>query len=38
MPGGPVDCVLDRLATERKATPAQIMFLWVMAKGAVIVT
>ncbi|KAF8315444.1 Aldo/keto reductase, partial [Clavulina sp. PMI_390] len=38
MPGGPLDPVLDRLAKARKATPAQVVFLWVMAKGAVIVT
>lgn len=37
-PGGPVDPVLDKLANRRKATPAQIIFLWIMAKRAVIVT
>lgn len=38
MPGGPVDAVLARLADARKATSAQVIFLWVLAKGAVIVT
>lgn len=38
VPGGPVDAVVARLANDRKATPAQVIFLWVLAKGAVIVT
>lgn len=37
-PGGPVDVVLNRIAHDRKATSAQVIFLWVVAKGAVIVT
>jgi len=38
LPGGPVDPVLKKLANRRKATPAQIIFLWIMAKRAVIIT
>jgi len=37
-PGGPVDAVLNKAARRLNATPAQIIFLWVKAKGAVIVT
>lgn len=37
-PGGPVDAALNAAATLRGATPAQILFAWVRAKGAVIVT
>lgn len=37
-PGGPVDSVLARAAKRLNATPTQIIFSWVKAKGVVIVT
>ncbi|EKM79196.1 hypothetical protein AGABI1DRAFT_74034 [Agaricus bisporus var. burnettii JB137-S8] len=37
-PGGPVDPVLARVAKRLKATPTQVIFSWVKAKGVVIVT
>ncbi|KAL9711306.1 hypothetical protein Ac2012v2_005846 [Leucoagaricus gongylophorus] len=37
-PGGPVDAALAKAAKRLNATPAQIIFLWIKAKGAVIVT
>lgn len=37
-PGGPVDKVIAKAAKRLNATPAQVIFLWVKAKGAVIVT
>ncbi|KAF9511664.1 hypothetical protein BS47DRAFT_1144129 [Hydnum rufescens UP504] len=38
LPGGPVDSVIARIAERLGATPAQVIFLWVKAKGSVIVT
>jgi len=37
-PGGPVDPVLETIGKRIGATPAQVIFLWVKSKGAVIVT
>ncbi|KAJ3843457.1 Aldo/keto reductase [Lentinula raphanica] len=37
-PGGPVDVPLQAAARRIGATPTQVVFLWVRAKGAVIVT
>lgn len=37
-PGGPVDAVVAKLAEAHCVTPAQVLFLWVIGKGAVIVT
>uniref|UniRef100_A0A8H7XQC8 NADP-dependent oxidoreductase domain-containing protein n=1 Tax=Psilocybe cubensis TaxID=181762 RepID=A0A8H7XQC8_PSICU len=37
-PGGPVDAPLDKAAARLGITPTQVVFLWVKAKGAVIVT
>ncbi|KAI5900403.1 Aldo/keto reductase [Schizophyllum commune H4-8] len=37
-PGGPVDAPLVAAASRRGATPVQALFLWVRAKGVVIVT
>ncbi|KIK69802.1 hypothetical protein GYMLUDRAFT_34208 [Collybiopsis luxurians FD-317 M1] len=37
-PGGPVDVPLKAAAERIGATPTQVIFLWVKAKGAVIVT
>uniref|UniRef100_D8PVB6 NADP-dependent oxidoreductase domain-containing protein n=1 Tax=Schizophyllum commune (strain H4-8 / FGSC 9210) TaxID=578458 RepID=D8PVB6_SCHCM len=37
-PGGPVDAPLAAAAAKRNATPVQALFLWVRAKGVVIVT
>ncbi|KZV68439.1 Aldo/keto reductase [Peniophora sp. CONT] len=37
-PGGPLDPVLDRIAARIGGTPAQVIFKWVLAKGAVVVT
>ncbi|KAL1660298.1 NADP-dependent oxidoreductase domain-containing protein [Schizophyllum commune] len=37
-PGGPVDAPLAAAASRRGATPVQALFLWVRAKGVVIVT
>ncbi|GAW01093.1 Aldo ketoreductase [Lentinula edodes] len=37
-PGGPVDVPLKAAAQRIGATPTQVVFLWVKAKGAVIVT
>ncbi|KDR83094.1 hypothetical protein GALMADRAFT_57385 [Galerina marginata CBS 339.88] len=37
-PGGPVDAPLKKAAKSRGITPTQVIFLWVKAKGAVIVT
>jgi diketogulonate reductase-like aldo/keto reductase len=32
-PGGPVDAVVDRIAAERNATPAQVLLLWAAQQG-----
>ena len=37
-PGGPVDAVVEKAAKRHGITPTQVIFLWVKAKGAVIVT
>ncbi|KAE9408810.1 Aldo/keto reductase, partial [Gymnopus androsaceus JB14] len=37
-PGGPVDAPINAAAERIGATPTQVVFLWVKAKGAVIVT
>jgi len=37
-PGGPVDAPVAKIAKRLGATPAQVIFSWVKAKGAVIVT
>ncbi|SJL07790.1 related to aldo/keto reductase family proteins [Armillaria ostoyae] len=37
-PGGPVDGPVSQAAQRRNATPAQVLQLWVLSKGAVIVT
>ncbi|KAF9533292.1 Aldo/keto reductase [Crepidotus variabilis] len=37
-PGGPVDPVLEMIASKRKIATSQVIFLWVKAKGAVVVT
>lgn len=37
-PGGPVDSVLQTIGFRIGATPAQVIFAWVRAKGVVIVT
>ncbi|KAA1478082.1 Aldo/keto reductase [Dentipellis sp. KUC8613] len=37
-PGGPVDKVLATIAKRIGGTPAQVIFKWVIAKGAVVVT
>jgi len=37
-PGGPVDSVLKTIGLRLSATPAQVIFAWVKAKGVVIVT
>ncbi|KAF8157846.1 NADP-dependent oxidoreductase domain-containing protein [Crassisporium funariophilum] len=37
-PGGPVDISLQKAAQRLGITPTQVVFLWVKAKGAVIVT
>ncbi|KAF8886249.1 NADP-dependent oxidoreductase domain-containing protein [Gymnopilus junonius] len=37
-PGGPVDAPLQAAATRLGITPTQVIFLWVRAKGAVVVT
>ncbi|KAI0029460.1 Aldo/keto reductase, partial [Vararia minispora EC-137] len=37
-PGGPLDPVLARFAERIGGTPAQVIFKWVLAKGAVVVT
>ncbi|PPQ64846.1 hypothetical protein CVT24_008211 [Panaeolus cyanescens] len=37
-PNGPVDAPLKKAAERLKVTPTQVVFLWVKAKGAVIVT
>jgi len=37
-PGGPVDVPMEKAAKRLGATPTQVIFLWVKAKGAVIVT
>ncbi|KAF8919793.1 NADP-dependent oxidoreductase domain-containing protein [Mucidula mucida] len=37
-PGGPVDAPIASAAARLGATPAQVIFLWVRSKGAVIVT
>jgi len=37
-PGGPVDVPLEKAAKRLGITPTQVIFLWVKAKGAVIVT
>ena len=37
-PGGPVDAAVDKAAKRLGITPTQVIFLWVKAKGAVIVT
>ncbi|EJD38902.1 Aldo/keto reductase [Auricularia subglabra TFB-10046 SS5] len=36
--GGPVDAPMHAAASARGCTPSQILFLWLMAKGAAIVT
>ncbi|KAF8755267.1 Aldo kereductase [Rhizoctonia solani] len=40
LPGGPVDVVIERIATRLgpKATPAQVLMSWIRAKGVVVVT
>jgi len=38
LPGGPVDAVVEKAAKRLGITPTQVIFLWVKAKGAVIVT
>ena len=37
-PGGPVDVPVERAAKRLGIAPTQVIFLWVKAKGAVIVT
>jgi len=37
-PGGPVDVPVEKAAQRLGITPTQVIFLWVKAKGAVIVT
>ena len=37
-PGGPVDAPLKKAAERLGASMTQVVFLWVKAKGAVIVT
>ena len=37
-PDGPVDIVVEKAAKRHGITPTQVIFLWVKAKGAVIVT
>ena len=37
-PGGPVDSAVEKVANRLGITPTQVIFLWVKAKGAVIVT
>jgi hypothetical protein len=37
-PGGPVDVPIEKAAQRLGITPTQVIFLWVKAKGAVIVT
>ncbi|KAG6846497.1 hypothetical protein H0H93_013583, partial [Arthromyces matolae] len=37
-PGGPVDAVVNAVAKRHGISPDQVIFLWVRAKGAVIVT
>lgn len=37
-PGGPVDEVLEKAAERLGISTTQVIFLWVKAKGAVIVT
>jgi len=37
-PGGPVDAPIKAAATRLGITPTQVIFLWVRAKGAVVVT
>ena len=37
-PGGPLDPTLQRIARNRGIVPSQVIFLWVRAKKAVIVT
>jgi len=37
-PGGPVDVPVEKAAQRLGITPSQVIFLWVKAKGAVIVT
>ncbi|KZP18562.1 Aldo/keto reductase [Athelia psychrophila] len=37
-PGGPVDAVVAKIGERMHATPAQVIMLWVRAKGVVIVT
>ena len=37
-PGGPVDLPVAKAAKRLGITPTQVIFLWVQAKGAVIVT
>jgi len=37
-PGGPLDPTLQRIAKKRRIVPSQVIFLWVRAKKAVIVT
>ncbi|KIY71994.1 Aldo/keto reductase [Cylindrobasidium torrendii FP15055 ss-10] len=38
LPGGPVDAVLDRIASKKNLTPAQVIQLWVLSKDIVVVT
>ena len=38
LPGGPVDAPVQKAAQRLGIAPAQVIFLWVKAKGAVIVT
>ncbi|KAI0315333.1 NADP-dependent oxidoreductase domain-containing protein [Amylostereum chailletii] len=38
MPGGPLDPVLAKLSKRIGGTPTQVIFKWVLAKGAVVVT
>ena len=37
-PGGPVDLVVEKIAKRLGIIPTQVLFLWVRAKGAAIVT
>ena len=37
-PGGPVDVPVEKAAQRLGITPTQVIFIWVKAKGAVIVT
>jgi len=37
-PGGPVDAPVEKVSKRLGITPTQVIFLWVKAKGAVIVT